>query len=389
MSKSSLSVMSRSVLSVVAMAMGAIVLDAGSAFAKQVAVGPKDCLPAQQHFTTIQAAVNHLATISADNTINVCPGTYPEQITVTQSTLTIKGVAHAGAALSKITIPPTGLESIETSVGKVKAQVAFLSPAPGVYFGAKLINLTIDGTGATCADGERGAGVAFVSIGDPTFDTFAGTIQNVVVRNQGLLNGAYQSCAASDGILSDNSFISITGSIIHDVAETCIKQIGGDNNINNNTVQVCYKAGIWLVGTKNAVISNNVLFNVTWGIKLDDTADCTVNMNTIGPYGGTAIYVLNSVNTGVTSNKVKEAYFGIWVGESKDSIVRLNVIQRATKAGIADVNTLGNNTFTNNTINQTQYGIYARNFPVAIPDILEPNTFLNVEQITTDVLTFP
>ena len=370
MSKSSMSVMSKNVLSVVAMAMGSIVLDSEDAFAKTVAVGPASCQPGVQHYATIQAAVNALASVSAANIINVCPGTYPEQITITQPTLTIKGVADGTAALTLITVPAEGLvPNVTAGFGAVAAQIGATAA-----LGTKLINLTVDGTGATCGAGVRGAGVALVNIGDKTSGTSAGTITNVVVRNQ------LGAGCASDGILSDNSYVAITGSIVHDVTEHCIRQIKGEANINNNAVRSCTLSGIWLDGTTAATVANNVLFNNTWGIKLLDTVDCTVSTNTVGPWVGTAIYVINGVNTGVVSNKVKEAHFGIWVNNSKGSIVRLNSVQTITTIAIADVDTLGNNTFTNNTITEAKYGFYTFNFPVAIPDTLEPNTFQNVVQ---------
>ena len=60
--------------------------------------------------------------------------------------------------------------------------------------------------------------------------------------------------------------------------------------------------------------------------------------------------------------------------------MRLNSVQTITTIAIADVDTLGNNTFTNNTITEAKYGFYTFNFPVAIPDTLEPNTFQSVVQ---------
>jgi pectin methylesterase-like acyl-CoA thioesterase len=46
------------------------------------------CAGPGNHYTTIQAAVN----APGVTTVEVCPGTYPEQITITQN-LTLKGIA--------------------------------------------------------------------------------------------------------------------------------------------------------------------------------------------------------------------------------------------------------------------------------------------------------
>ena len=334
MSKSSLSAMSKKAMSIVAMAVGAIVLDGESAFAKTVAVGPATCQPTFQHYSTIQAAVNALASVPAANTILVCPGTYPEQITVSQPTLTIKGVASATEALALITIPPAGLAPniVSASLGLVAAQIGFSNA-----IGVKVINLTIDGTGGTCGGADRAAGIAFNNIGDVCVFTSAGAVQQVVVRNQ-------TGCAAADGILSDNSFISITGSSVHDVTKNCISQIGGSVNIANNMMNAC-AIGILMDGTKDATVSGNVVsFSSAYGIQLIGTTECTVNANTIGPYVGTGVYVVNGVNTGVTNNKIKSTYAGLWMTGSLGAIVRLNSIFTSTSFGVGHTGSAGTNT---------------------------------------------
>ena len=55
---------------------------AASASAVTLVVGPASCAPGYPHFDTIQGAVN--AAVPGDTTIKVCPGTYPEQVVITQ-----------------------------------------------------------------------------------------------------------------------------------------------------------------------------------------------------------------------------------------------------------------------------------------------------------------
>ena len=56
------------------------------------------------NFTTISAAV---AGVPAGATIQVCPGVYPEQVTITQP-LTLKGIHSGNANRAVITINPNG-----------------------------------------------------------------------------------------------------------------------------------------------------------------------------------------------------------------------------------------------------------------------------------------
>ncbi len=76
-------------------------LRAQTLFAASVAVGPNTCQPSLVHFATIQAAVS---AVPFGATVLVCPGTYPEQVTITQP-LTLKGVTDGVSGAAIITVP--------------------------------------------------------------------------------------------------------------------------------------------------------------------------------------------------------------------------------------------------------------------------------------------
>jgi len=283
-----------------------------------------------------------------------------------------RGAASLGLVL--ITVPPGGLvpNVVSPGAGLIAAQVGSSNT-----FGTTLINLTIDGTDASCAGVDRTAGIAFANIGDKTYDTFGGTIQQVVVRNQ-------YGCGTSDGIIADNSFITVTANVIHDIAANGINQIGGNSNTNNNTLQICNVSGIVLSGVTGATVNANVLSNNQYGIRLDSPNNVTVSNNTLGPWVGTAIYVVNGLNTGITGNKIKSSWAGIWLTASAGAIVRLNNINRTAIFALGHTFSAGANTFTNNTITESRFGIYAYNpAAVTVADAMVPNTFLSVKQTTT------
>ncbi len=69
--------------------------------AASVAVGPNTCQPSLVHFATIQAAVS---AVPFGATVLVCPGTYPEQVVITQP-LTLKGVTDGVSGAAVIAVP--------------------------------------------------------------------------------------------------------------------------------------------------------------------------------------------------------------------------------------------------------------------------------------------
>src|SRR5437660_1543854 len=74
-----------------------------AAVSETVAVGI--CLPHLKIFPTISQAVS---SVTPGSTIEVCPGTYPEQVIITQP-LTLRGVQAGNADNPTITVPAGGL----------------------------------------------------------------------------------------------------------------------------------------------------------------------------------------------------------------------------------------------------------------------------------------
>src|SRR5438128_6796374 len=122
-----------------ALVLGLMDLVSQGAQAATLTVGNATSGPCPHTFTSIQSAVN---VASAGDTIQVCPGTYDEQVTVTTSNLTIKG-AGAGST----TVRPFSVSANSSSLfsGAFIAAIVVVDGATGVTVEA----LTIDGsTGA-------------------------------------------------------------------------------------------------------------------------------------------------------------------------------------------------------------------------------------------------
>ena len=80
-----------------------VVCSAFSAMAANVAVG--SCKPSLPSYPDIQQAVN---SVPAGSTIQVCPGSYPQQVVINKD-LIIKGIASGNQGAAIITVPAGGL----------------------------------------------------------------------------------------------------------------------------------------------------------------------------------------------------------------------------------------------------------------------------------------
>src|SRR5208283_1567211 len=112
------------------------------------------------NFTTISAAV---IGVPAGSTIEVCPGVYSEQVTITQP-LTLKGINFNNANRSVITMNPNGSlgPNVNGLFSEFYAQVLVQNvnpPGP-----VDLIGITVDGAGINldCAS-EYLAGIFYAS----------------------------------------------------------------------------------------------------------------------------------------------------------------------------------------------------------------------------------
>jgi hypothetical protein len=162
--------LSLAILSGIALLVGAN--QPARAAAKPPAFYVGTCKPGKADFTTIQAAVS---AVPPSSTINVCPGLYPEQVTITKP-LTLQGVQSGNNAQVMIRAPPGGALVATVPVAiPVIAQVAVANSGGEV----DISGLTVDGTGVA------GTGIPVTGI---LYNSSPGTINQVVVQNLSLTN---------------------------------------------------------------------------------------------------------------------------------------------------------------------------------------------------------
>lgn len=125
-------------------------------------------------YATISAAVTAPASV-AGTVIEICPGTYQEQVVITKK-LTLDGVASPSTSDAVVIAPPAGgmvANATDLDVGDPIAAQVLVLHATGVL----IENLTIDGTG-----NQLGCtGTDFMGL---LFQNAGGTVNHVAVREQ-------------------------------------------------------------------------------------------------------------------------------------------------------------------------------------------------------------
>src|SRR5258708_26236864 len=155
-----------------------------STLASTVVVGT--CKPGLTSFSTIQAAVSAAPNGS---TIDVCPGTYPEQVTINAKSLTIIGVL-SGTSDAAVLIPPSGGLTVNANDFGCKAVAAqlFVENATAVT----ISHITVDGKG----NALTGCGTNPIGI---FYQNSSGKIVDDMARNQ-ILDSSDQGCQVGLGI---------------------------------------------------------------------------------------------------------------------------------------------------------------------------------------------
>jgi parallel beta-helix repeat protein len=266
----------------------------------------------QHPFATIEYAIGHA---TSGDTIMVGPGTYPEQLTITES-LTLEGAGSTTIiAPTSMTSTTTGLISGSTYYPIILAK----GPATGTLSNVNIENLKVDGAGVGAAFGSSG----FFGI---VYQDASGTISGTTITNI--------NCNPLNGDQSGNAiYVQTNGT-------TGISTVTIENNIISNYQKggiICNEAGTTCIVTGNTVtgIGPTTLIAQN-GIQIGFGATATVENNTVSgnSYTGT--------NTGGTGG---ENYFqndalacGILLYDANPSTVVSNNTASSNDIGICAVN---------------------------------------------------
>lgn len=391
-----------------------VLCSAFSAVAQNVAVG--SCKPSLPSFPTIQLAVN---SIPVGGTIQVCPGFYPEQVTVNKN-LTIKGIAVGNQGAAIVTSPVGGViqNTVSLATGNpIAAQLLVQAPASSVT----VTNITVDGS-----NNQLSGGCGVPNLIGIYFQNASGTITRTAVLNQALSAGL-AGCqnglgifAQSDGI-GGTSVMTITNNHVEGYQKNGItgNELGTNVTITGNTV---IGQGPTTGAAENSI---QIGFGAAGNITKNTVGSDVWAPDVITDPGDAAAGILVYASPGIiiTSNNVNNTQFGIAVvsadaglGNANNSQVTkntvsathifdgidlcssgnfasLNIVNGSDEAGIHVDSSCGgpatSNSVTQNTINSACAGILSG--PGAT-GATTPNTFFNVGTLHltgTDVCTPP
>jgi hypothetical protein len=331
------------------------------------------CLPNLQTYATISQAV---AAVAPSSTIMVCPGNYPEQVTITQP-LTLKGVQSGNTANPTIVAPPGGLTQ------------SVIAPTNGITM---FFQILVQGTGAGLVDisdlavNGSNNNVSSGWLEGIYYQNSSGTLKNVATYNQTAIR--YGFGIFLESTTSAQKTISISDSSIHDYDAEGIRSNANTNpptltvNIESNGVLAALGTnGIDVDGV--GIIRNNSIATPPGGsgnagIGIAALSGLTIAQNTIANMGIGIWTIGNSDN--LLSNKVSWATAGIIVSATNNDVEH-NLLFNINNGGSAiSFNCTGSgNTVVHNVVNDAYYGI----IDLHGSNTIAPNTFTNVQKLSS------
>jgi hypothetical protein len=328
-----------------------VILVASQAIAKTVQVGT--CLPHLQAYSTISQAVS---SVLPGSTIWVCPGTYPEQVTITQS-LTLRGVQAGNGANPIITVPPGGLTKsvLLLNGGAMFFQVLVQGTPSDVV---NITDIAVNGTNNEVGSKGWLSGVCFRST--------SGSVSRAAIFNQ-TGNGYGFGIFLESGDFPAMSTVSITTNSIHDFDAEGIRSNANSNppsltvSIKGNSVTIVRSPTLYASAAAIDIdgigeISGNSLLGPSMGIGIAFGSNLSILNNMIEGLG-IGMWARNS-NT-IRSNRVSASTTGIILGGNGNDVESnrfLNIIGSGSYA--VGFNCTGtSNTVTHNTINDSDVGV--------------------------------
>ena len=343
-----------------------VLLLVGGTLAAEIVVG--NCRPGSKTYSTISQAV---AAAAPGTTVLVCPGTYPEQVTIIQP-LSLRGVQSGNTGKAVITAPAGGFtESVSAPTNGVEmtAQIFVLGTETGIV---NISNISVDG-GSDAA----GIGGGFVGI---YYQNSSGSINNVATYGQTGNRSGYGIFL--EGTTPSPKTITVSNNSVHDFDSEGIRTNGNITppsltvNIESNVVDSSIGYGgnpvageIDVQGATGAIRNNEAITHpappgISAGVGVAGPSNMVVANNFVV---GSGIFLLGDSNA-ITGNRV--AFGGGITVMGQNNTVRYNSVF----GDPISFNCTGTgNTVIDNTIRDSNVGIV--NHP---GNVISPNTFVNV-----------
>lgn len=303
-------------------------------------------------FPTIQAGVNGAP---AGSTVDVCPGTYPEQVFINKR-LTVQGIA-VGTANQAIVAAPSGgvvANTVSLTTGLPIAAQIWVHDTKGVT----ISNLTVDGSN----NGITGCSPNLIGV---YYQDASGMVNQVVARNQTALTSPINECQWGLGIFVESGTSTITGkagtstvtvanSSVHDFQKNGItgNEVGTTVTVRANQVRGqgpttgAAENGIQIGFGADGEVTNNSVIDEIYSPCVS-TTDCAAT--------ATGILVFDSQGISVTRNHVGNTQGGIGVTgdgsfSADDQTIANNVLNGSLVFDAIDLCGSSGGTISGNTI---------------------------------------
>jgi len=328
------------------------------------------CKPSLPSYANISAAV---AAAPTGATVQVCPGTYPEQVTIDKG-LTLQGISSANSAAAILVMPGGGFVQNATLFNTpLAAQLLVQSPDP-----VNVTSITVDGTGGSVL------GDSTVMLAGIVFQNSSGVLNRMTTRNHINPCTAIQySCGF--GIVAQNqgsssTTVTIQNSSVQDADNSGILAFGDSSSLavtikGNSVDSVSTGDGIKVFGVRvNGNVTGNFVTAGFEGIRVSD-GTLSVSGNTVANTFRGIVSSSGPSTISITSNKIFNASgTGIVLGGDGNTVQSNSITQAGS--GIDFSCHAGN--VDHNTINAVATGI------AQVPGAtVSPNTYFNVGTIRT------
>ncbi len=333
------------------------------------------------NFTTISAAV---VGVPAGSKIEICPGVYPEQVTITQP-LALEGITFGNASRAAITANPNGsfAPNVSGLFGDFYAQVLVQNvnpPGP-----VNITGITVDGAGITIAcsgEGEFLAGIFYAS-------GTSGTVNEVTGRNN-QNNGCGFSIWVENGAATNQS-ITVENNSIHQggiIAMTSQNPPSLTATIKGNFVASTSQTnnfndfqGVAVVGA-NGSVTGNVITGGDRGIVFGNdnyfnggSGTVNVSQNTVADiFSGIEFYGANGV---ISSNKLSQANLAFSFVDPGDPVTLEGNTTMNSSQAVSFIACASESTITKNVFNDSQVAFRG------IPSPIAGNSLYNIDTVVT------
>ena len=349
-------------------------LTAPAALAKTVLVGT--CRHGLQTYPTISQAVS---SVPAGSTVLVCPGNYPEQVTITQP-LILRGVQSANTANPTIAVPSGGLtKSVIAPTNGITMFFQIL--VQGTESG--LVNISNIGVnGSSSANSALNGWISGIY-----YQNSSGTVTSVAAYGQS--GNGYGFGIFLEGTTSPPKAVTVKNSSVHDfdsegirtngsVVPSLIVNIASNSVISSNSFSgnPAY-GGIDVQGAAGSIANNRVITHpalpgISAGVGVAFPSSSVVTGNTVENFT-VGVWALGNSNA-VKSNQVLLAGTGIVISGSNNNVQTNSLLNLSGGTGISFNCTGTGNTAIHNLINDASWGIASSHGS----NTITPNSYSNV-----------